>query len=828
MAQFETALQDRRLSVQTAWDTFMTLLNDMFLNAVRACNASSSMCNVTADPPSRHWGKGLAKGRLPVWKSRQWARAGPARCPGECASRKLRRKLARTYELKRWCEFPDSQRHARESEAYTLCRKLGFHADPWSHETLPWTSAQIPLLTKELRTLESNQRRDALKAWKNFILHEPSGMGTWLRQRELVPVNEVRGLGRSVHHAKEVVALVTKYWEEFWASAQERGPDTEFICATLERNALRDVAGIQWEPPTLQLLERTVRKAKGAAGPDGWAGKELRHLPLEALRLFREQALLWEGLGECPAQLLHTRMVNIPKPHKVQGSTVEIEHVRPISIMSCFWRVWASAWIQAPSLQAWLQANLPKEIAYGKNADALQSAGVFFEHMAKDGYGGSLDFTKCYDLMRPEGTLRLMTAAGFPEGLVGLCRAVWGSQTRWVCWDNCCHSQPLFAGHATAQGCPFGPLSLALWMASGLKATNQLSVGAAAAGHTCVYMDDRSMTARNARALIAKITDWQCWSRTVGLQESQSKTQLTATTAARRRALTAAFSDPERVTDQLEVLGVTAKVSNRAMSAKEEARFAAAKRVIAVLGNLGLPFERFHSAARSFGVAKVAHGWLCNLPNKSDAWSLWTAMRSGQRCLRRANRHIRAILLGGNSHLDIVSAGSLLRTFAGIRGRGMVEWNNRAGSPLRAFRKWMADQGWAEGGPWAWKGCTPELSSNATVPQLLHSLRQGWRAGQWAAFLSRGGRHEVQELSDVSPAQILQFDFAKTRRFSQDNRGYRTVASLATATPCFQNSRDGTPILCPTLLGSAKIGLLSDASPPTLRWGVASVGSPRA
>ena len=95
-----------------------------------------------------------------------------------------------------------------------------------------------------------------------------------------------------------------------------------------------------------------------------------------------------------------------------------------------------------------------------------------------------------------------------------------------------------------------------------------------------------------------------------------------------------------------------------------------------------------------------------------------------------------------------------------------------------------------------WVGAGP--SSGAAVPLLLHALRQGWRAGQWKAFLTRGQRHEVQELSDVSPAQILQFDFAKTRRFSQDTRGYRTVASLATSTPaCFQNSRDETSTLCP-------------------------------
>ena len=53
------------------------------------------------------------------------------------------------------------------------------------------------------------------------------------------------------------------------------------------------------------------------------------------------------------------------------------------------------------------------------------------------------------------------------------------------------------------------------------------------------------------------------------------------------------------------------------LSAKELARFDADKRVIAVLGNLRLPFDRFHSAARAFRVTEASYRWLVSLPGAS-------------------------------------------------------------------------------------------------------------------------------------------------------------------------------------------------------------------
>ena len=64
-------------------------------------------------------------------------------------------------------------------------------------------------------------------------------------------------------------------------------------------------------------------------------------------------------------------MVNLPK--KSNAGIVDIENIRPITILSCFWRVWAGAYVKSPFVQKRL-ASLPEEIVAGKGADAQLAA----------------------------------------------------------------------------------------------------------------------------------------------------------------------------------------------------------------------------------------------------------------------------------------------------------------------------------------------------------------------------------------------------------------------------------------------------------------------
>ena len=127
----------------------------------------------------------------------------------------------------------------------------------------------------------------------------------------------------------------------------------------------------------------------------------------------------------------------------------------------------------------------------------------------------------------------------------------------------------------------------------------------------------------------------------------------------------------------------------------------------------------------------------------TDAWQLWSAIRSGQRCLYRANRHLRAILLGGNAHLDALVGSNLRRIVRRMFADGMREWHNHSGTPLRAMRDWLKDRGWTSPRPWVWKGahacCDLSLPGPRSLEAQQHCLRKGWRADQWSRFLLQGG-----------------------------------------------------------------------------------------
>ena len=257
------------------------------------------------------------------------------------------------------------------------------------------------------------------------------------------------------------------------------------------------------------------------------------------------------------------------------------------------------------------------------------AASLLFEGIAQSGFGATLDFSKCFDSMTPVGTVALMELAGFPKDLCGFCQAVWGTQQRFVVWQNAVHPEPVSAQQATVQGCPFSPLALALWMAAGVRAVaaqvpNQEGAGAEP---TKVYMDDRSFAASSAPRLLDKVQAWAAWSQSVGLSENQAKLQLAATSNGGLQELRHFAEDPERVSTNFEVLGVCARFRPRTNSAKEEQRMSSAVRVVTILGLLRLPFDRFQQSARCFGTSKVSYGWIARTPPQKTSWRLWAAIR---------------------------------------------------------------------------------------------------------------------------------------------------------------------------------------------------------
>ena len=138
----------------------------------------------------------------------------------------------------------------------------------------------------------------------------------------------------------------------------------------------------------------------------------------------------------------------------------------------------------------------------------------------------------------------LRICGGWPRGIVRVLQQVWSGQCRWVSWAGHTSSSSLFAGYCTPQGCPFGPLALAAWMASGVRFVQSLGH----VGFTRCYMDDRSFAASSAESLVAQVSAWEAWSKEVGLRESWNKAQLTAVQLRGRTKLRQVYRGADRWT----------------------------------------------------------------------------------------------------------------------------------------------------------------------------------------------------------------------------------------------------------------------------------------
>jgi hypothetical protein len=88
-----------------------------------------------------------------------------------------------------------------------------------------------------------------------------------------------------------------------------------------------------------------AQKCQGAAGCDSWTAAEVH------------AALRWCVAEKMPRALTHGRMVNIPKMHKLTDTGwVATSDLRPITVLSIWWRVWAASWCLSRNCKTWVEA----------------------------------------------------------------------------------------------------------------------------------------------------------------------------------------------------------------------------------------------------------------------------------------------------------------------------------------------------------------------------------------------------------------------------------------------------------------------------------------
>ena len=645
-----------------------------------------------------------------------------------------------------------------------------------------------------------------------------SKLGTWLKNKQ-TQTNKARlcRQGVTAETRAQATSMVCDHWKDVWA--EQRHVNVDEAVRTLVQG-FGPVQDTRWAGLTALDLCKAMCSAKGSAGPDGWAADEIRHLPFQVCELLFQLTRRWEREGLLPLQLKQARQVTLTKPGKIQADgTLQVKHTRPISVCSIFWRIYASAWASNQQLQQWASQHFHPSVVYGKGSESAEACAARLQDAftKQGGYMATLDWTSAFDRMQPEITARALVELGLPAAIPKLLLEAWGSQQRFISFEGHTHEHVLMAGKATPQGCPLAPFILSLWVSAGTRAVEQ-DVQDSSAELSC-YMDDRTFYSRRWEKVTDRISAWQGWSRTMGMQEAPDKVQI----CARGKdyvTILGLHGRPAWVQPDIKVLGACTMSGPRKYTDTEEKRLAAAFTRSALLAGASLSWERLLLAHRAFVLSVAAYGWVGRFPTQTASEKLFNSLTVGFRSGKVASRDLRQLFYGATAHLGMaVLARTWNRLCKALSNGREREWHNRPFSTLGILRRHLKDQKWVESGPWLWEVPNPwrrevpaaersldlRPGSRQTKEQQAHALRMQFRREAFGRYID-SKRHEAIEIRQSwSWPQLrkafLEVDIPRTRLALSFSPAHRAVVLGSGVSPAFlqragKSGEDGSCPFC--------------------------------
>ena len=479
---------------------------------------------------------------------------GPRQEHGVMRHRKMPRQIARLYDLAQ-C----AGKVAEGTASSQMVLNLQALRQRCGNLTAGQARAEARTLQNLLHAEEEREKSRRLRDWRTKVSTDTAALSRWLKAKaDPAAESLLDETGRHAETAALAADSIARYWQAFWKDLDIQRP------AFHGRNAaVMEGVEVPQQEAVLPLftgeeLGARARKATGAGGADGWHSSELRHLPDGAFELFADLIRGWANEGRVPLQMQQSRMVCIPKPgRRADNSSVGVGDVRPITITSCWWRLFAGTFYNSVQFKQWRRKNLSEEIGAITGEDCyLTLAGIMHE-FAERKHLLAMDFTKAFDTLDVEVSLQILRRMRWSPGIVALLGSAWGNQQRFVQWKNHCREEPL-QGLGQPQGDPMGPLIMTLWVQAGLRVVRRRMAQAQAVPaqlpYTKVYVDDRTAVSASPAQLVDTWQRWQAWNAEAGLVENNRKTWVTEVTAKQRDRLRQVFP-PDRVVKVVQTLG---------------------------------------------------------------------------------------------------------------------------------------------------------------------------------------------------------------------------------------------------------------------------------
>ena len=647
--------------------------------------------------------------------------------------RRLYNKIGKLVEL-------EKQMHLGicNSSTFSLARKL-YDVKPkqLSIRKVHEDKGRLELLLKET---EEKEKNNAIKRWKKDMNHSISKKSSWINKKGSTINAAVQDGDGASMNKMEAVQKMRKYWHLLWErqkwNKQERDQKVETLVNILKPylEDFKPDAG----RPSLNDFRSKVGKVRGSPGADSWAKEDMALVannPSASLAVWSAMQM-WESFNRIPEAVNQCKLVHIPKK---ELRVLDPGSFRPICILSVWWRIWSTTWLNSGWVKGWATSRFPKNLGGmpgGYGPELLAS--LISHQVAIRGHAMSLDFKHAFD------TVDLTLAQGMLNGILPIeCQSwcdllfrQWRTMKRWIVYDSGVADEPLISDMGLPQGDPCAPICMTLLVYAMTKIVE--------AKHPMldlwhvIYMDDRTVVAKEKQQLEIVQSTWHEVAKEFHLIENVQKAQT---------------MEHNKLDSSMEVLGVVlGKPSDNCYKrSRTFGRIQKAKQVYKKLGFLPIPLCSKMEDCGVYCRSLVSYGWIEMQPSNKDLVALRTAMWKSLAKTMHANPHMRQVIGGAHTAMDCTA---LMRGMRLIAQRDFALMQDGIQAVPCALDIFVQEQlealGWHHEGelyrhrlcPKGFKFC--ELTIDSNWKFVAHYIRESYRESQYELY-RECGRHEIIE-----------------------------------------------------------------------------------
>ena len=536
--------------------------------------------------------------------------------------------------------------------------------------------------------------------------------------------------------------------EEAWQQAQEHLPQAPHQAVT-------------WQSPSGQDCRGTV------PGIDGWTAEEIglfTNSMFDALAGFCDKC---RHRGTLPKAWKLYRQVHLGKGKAPEpdGATLTA-NLRPVSIASVFWRTYTKACFKKTETQTWLRETMPDFVYGGIPKRGVQDGvGRLLKCVHDSWFVGTLDLSLAFDMASPHLAVKAMKCLGMCHQLANMLLDAWQDQTRYLQFLGETDPMGVKVDRSLPQGDSFSMCAMTCLILPAALAIREQFPQAV----QVIFADDRSFATPSASQLAQVSKTWQVWTKKLGLQENMGKAQYSHFTIKGRRQLVGAGLQPDRIKDNIRILGFSfTPARGRKADENEKQRLKDSQAKASKCACLPGGVKRRVRLAQYSVLPKARWGWLFRRPALSDIRQLEGCARRLLKKQKQASPFLFSLVRGHAWDLRFTAVCEAVAIVHRMLNRARVELEDfpRARSGwVGAMRKGLRDLGWVEMGR-SWKWHHQPLGFFLTLRHgqqgwqddlklVQHQLRETWR---WTCYSKwqRQSRLDSQLCSGISyhPARV--------------------------------------------------------------------------